>query len=311
MTKQFDLDLISTVTIVEKNSELPLKYKKIVHTIFEDSIEEDSEIDVEEETTVRQVLQKIVVGLPMGKRASEWETLKVRPVHIFTNTRPFEKKYPVMLEYSEKDTHIAYFADIDDKTYVVVSRDGEVLLVETSDSMVPQDAVFTKSSKLTPLHADGKFLYWTVDNEFKLLDKDSIDMQVLGAEFFNKAYDTPSAFASTSTSPETPDNFLEKFLLENRECDKTPLVKLQQQPIPSTMCCDPTKCFPQPTQKSKSPPTVVSKQSQKEMEDATASAFFFFLLLCLIAISVVLSFDGTMAIVSSALVFLFIALAKF
>ena len=117
-----------------------------------------------------------------------------------------KKKYPVMLEYSSDNKHVVYMTEIDDKWYVVVVRDDEVLLIPTSEEMVPQEAVFISSeNKLVPLHSDSKFLYWTVDNEFKLLNKDSQDMQVFGAEFvkgniFGKHCDSDDIFKSPHVS---------------------------------------------------------------------------------------------------------------
>ena len=89
-----------------------------------------------------------------------------------------------MLEYTAEDKHIAYMAEIDGENYVFVVRDGEAILEPSSDEMVSQDAVFFDNEKrLILLHSDNKFLYWTIDNEFKILDKDSKDTQVLSPEF--------------------------------------------------------------------------------------------------------------------------------
>ena len=72
MNKQFDLQIIQKNTLVEKFSQLPLKYKKIFKT--------ETDVESQEET---DVLEKIIVGLPVGKTSQEWETLVVKKVRLF------------------------------------------------------------------------------------------------------------------------------------------------------------------------------------------------------------------------------------
>ena len=85
MIKQFDLQALRENTLIEKVSQLPLRYKKIYNV----SSEVDEESLITQQTTS---LEKIVVGLPMGKAIEDWTLLTVAVVHVFTNIRPYEKE---------------------------------------------------------------------------------------------------------------------------------------------------------------------------------------------------------------------------
>ena len=274
MIKQFDLQALRENTLVEKVSQLPLRYKKIYNIAKE----------VDEEALITQEissLEKIVVGLPMGKATEDWTLLTVATVHVFTNIRPFEKKYPVMLEYPSDNKHVVYMTQIDDKWHVLVIRNDEVLLVPTSEEMVPQDAVFISSEKkLVPLHSDNKFLYWTVDNEFKLLEKDSQDTQVLSAEFL-------------------VGNLLGDVI------EQTPAIELNDNLFKLKPKSDNNSCRPYCDSQIFKPKPQQIKKKQNSADEA-AAVFFFISILALVFFCSVLSFDTTTTIVGAIFILFFI-----
>ena len=292
MTKQFDLNLISNVTIVERNSSLPLKYKKEYQS-SDVPVAQTAEFGESSDWVEPIPDPKIVVGLPMGKVADEWKLLVVKQVRIFTNMQPLEKKYPIMLEYTKSDTSVAYIAEFDEKTYAVVVKENEVLLEEIHNSMVPQEAVFRDVlSKLVLLHGNMEFLYWTVDNEFKLLDKNSTDMQVFSGDFLQgneQGVVVDQKIALDKSFDKSSDNNIH---------------------VNRVVCTskDP-KCFPKRLNKTKPVVKSASTITQSE-EDDLAFVFFLFLLSLLIFTGISLSTDVTMMMISGWLIMCFVLLAN-
>ena len=205
MPKQFDLSSIEKKTITEKMSSMPLKFKKVFEDVVCECKEKckcnaevcwcgSSDCDCEKkckcvnECVCQKSFKEFVVGLPTSSKDQDsWEEMQVRMIRVATQVRPIEKKYPVLLNYDTSDIFFALLVIIDEKTYVVSVEDDKVLLKETSEELISQNAIFsTKSGRLVHFNDESKCLYWNIDNEFKLIDKDTKDFKLLEPVFVFK-----------------------------------------------------------------------------------------------------------------------------
>lgn len=201
-----------------------------------------------------------------------------------------------MLEYEQADKSLSFMTEIEGQTHVMALIGNEILLVASHEEMVPQESVFEiVSDEIIPFSQKDKCLYWTIDNEFKLLDKvNSSDY----TQIFTSKFKLGDENGQLKTSEDTSNK--EVISTFNPHTLKAPIVAPKPH-FPQTYVA------PQTTTTT----TTAKKYVSKKDENADAEIFMVFLMFVYLVIAAILIiYEPRMAFVAGAFFIIFICLAE-